>query len=209
MEKPTIRVATPDDARDLLNIYAPYVTDTAITFEYDVPSVLEFQERIRQTLKKYPYLVAEKDGRIVGYAYAGAFKDRAAYDWAVETTVYVDRNSKKQGIGKELYGALETALTLQHILNLNACIATPETEDEYLTRNSIQFHEHFGYRLVGEFRCCGYKFSRWYHMVWMEKHLAPHPQSPLPVKPFDEIREALAGASPPWWSSNALPVLCP
>lgn len=192
MKKTIIRIATPGDAGSLLSIYAPYVTDTAITFEYAVPSVHEFEERIRQTLKKYPFLAAQRNGEIVGYVYAGPLNKRAAYDWAVETSLYVRNDQKKQGIGKELYLALEQALTLQHIINLNACIACPEAEDEYLTRNSIQFHEHLGYRLIGEFHQCGYKFSRWYNMVWMEKHLGGHPKHPLPVKSFHEIREELS-----------------
>lgn len=180
-----VRVATERDAAALLQIYAPYVRKTAITFEYETPSVQEFTERITHTLRRYPYLVAEKNGEIVGYAYADAFKTRAAYDWAVETTVYVARDCKRQGIGRILYAALERALAAQHILNLNACIAFPEIEDAYLTRGSVAFHERLGYRMVGTFHQCGYKFGRWYDMVWMEKHLGAHVSDPVPVKPFD------------------------
>lgn len=103
----TIRTAVRQDAEALLQIYAPYVKNTAITFEYDVPSVEEFAGRISKVLQKYPYLVAEVNGEPVGYAYAGPFKERAAYDWAVETTVYVRENMKKSGIGRALYTALE------------------------------------------------------------------------------------------------------
>lgn len=186
-----IRIATEDDAEKLLKIYGYYVENTAITFEYDVPSVEEFQERIRRTLGKYPYLVSEQDGVIAGYAYAGPFKERSAYDWAVETTIYIDKDARKKGLGKELYLALEKVLALQNIVNLNACIGCPIVEDEYLTRNSICFHEHIGYRLVGEFHKCGYKFGRWYDMVWMEKCIAEHLDNPLPVRALDEIREEL------------------
>lgn len=186
-----IRIATEDDAERLLEIYAYYVEHTAITFEYEVPSVQEFRERIRRTLGKYPYLVSEQDGTIMGYAYAGAFKERSAYAWAVETTIYIAKDVRKKGFGKELYQALEEALALQNIINLNACIGCPIIEDEYLTRNSVQYHEHMGYRLVGEFYKCGYKFGRWYNMVWMEKCIADHPDRPLPVKVFDEVREEL------------------
>ena len=94
-------------------------------------------------------------------------------------------------MGRELYEALEHALFLQNILNVNACIAWPETEDEHLTKNSVQFHEHMGYRLVGEFYKCGYKFGRWYNMVWMEKHLGEHREHPEAVKRFEEIRDRL------------------
>lgn len=184
-----VRVATEKDAEELLQIYRPYVEGTVITFEYAVPSVEEFRHRIAHTLEKYPYLVAEEDGRIVGYAYAGAFKERAAYDWAVETTIYLAKGSRKKGMGRKLYDALEDALRMQHILNLNACIGYPEVEDEYLTKNSADFHAHLGYRLVGEFKQCGYKFGRWYNMVWMEKMIGEHGEKPEPVIPFPEVAE--------------------
>lgn len=184
----TVRMATVGDAAELLKIYAPYVEQTAITFEYEVPSLQEFASRIEHTLKKYPYLVAEKDGRIVGYAYAGSFNERAAYDWAVETSIYVDQNAKKMGIGRTLYEALEDVLKRQGILNLNACIGYPEHEDEYLTKNSVEFHAHLGYRFVGEFKQCGYKFGRWYNMVWMEKHIGEHGEIPVSVVPVTELR---------------------
>ena len=187
-----IRIAAPEDAPTLLAIYTPYVTDTAITFEYAVPSLSEFTERVRTTLQKYPYLVAEKDGRIAGYAYAGAFHPRAAYAWTAEASIYLDRSLRHRGLGEQLYGALEQVLRMQNILNLNACIAVPEEDDPYLTRNSLGFHTHMGYRLVGEFSHCGYKFRRWYNMVWMEKLLGEHPPQPAPVRPFPEIREDFA-----------------
>ena len=135
-----IRPAKPEDAEILLAIYAPYVEQTAITFEYEVPTVEEFRERIHNTLKKYPYLVAEQGGEPVGYAYVGPFHDRPAYDWAVETSIYVDQNKKRMGIGKKLHEALEEELRNRGFLNMNACIAYPAQEDEYLTRNSVEFH---------------------------------------------------------------------
>lgn len=186
-----IRTACPEDAKKLLAIYAPYVTGTAITFEYEVPSAEEFSGRIRHVLEKYPYLVAEKDGELLGYAYAGSFHAREAYSWAVETSIYVRQDRKRAGIGKKLYDALESVLKEQGILNMNACIAFPEEEDEYLTRNSVEFHEHLGYRFVGEFRKCGYKFDRWYHMVWMEKHIGDHKHDQPYPKRFDEIRDMI------------------
>ena len=137
----TIRVATPDDAKALLDLYAPYVEQTAITFEYEVPTVEEFRERIEHTLKRYPYLVAELDGAPVGYAYVSPFKERAAYDWSVETSIYVGMEYKRFGIGSKLYDALEKILKKQRILNVNACIAYPRQEDEYLTMDSVYFHE--------------------------------------------------------------------
>ena len=102
-----IRRATENDAEALLKIYAPYVEHTAITFEYEVPSVEEFRSRIRHTLEKYPYLVAEEDGELLGYAYVGPFHDRPAYDWAVETSIYVDERNIHKGVGGKLHDALE------------------------------------------------------------------------------------------------------
>lgn len=178
----TIRMANPADAQALLNIYAPYVINTAITFEYDVPSVEEFASRIAHTLEKYPYLIAEEGGNILGYAYASPFHDRPAYDWAVETSIYVDQNIKHRGIGRKLHDALESTLREQGILNMNACIAYPPEEDEHLDKNSVEFHAHMGYRLVGEFYKCGYKFNHWYNMVWMEKLIGEHLSDQKPPK---------------------------
>lgn len=182
----TIRMANPADAQALLNIYAPYVINTAITFEYDVPSVEEFASRIAHTLEKYPYLIAEEGGNILGYAYASPFHDRPAYDWAVETSIYVDQNIKHRGIGRKLHDALESTLREQGILNMNACIAYPPEEDEHLDKNSVEFHAHMGYRLVGEFYKCGYKFNRWYNMVWMEKLIGEHLSDQKPPK-FNQL----------------------
>lgn len=187
--KPAIRIATIDDAKELLNIYAPYVTDTAISFECDVPSLTEFEARIANILKKYPYLVAEYDGEILGYAYTHAFVGRAAYDWSAETTIYLSKSKVKMGVGRMLYEALERISQSQNILNLNACIGYPETPDEHLTLNSVQFHEHMGYRMVGTFHNCGYKFGTWYHMVWMEKMIGEHSPTPMPVIPFSELNK--------------------
>lgn len=167
-----IRLATADDAQALLDIYAPYVTDTAITFEYEVPSVDEFTQRITSTLRDYPYLVAEDNqGEILGYAYAHAYKERAAYDWSVEVTVYLSEAAKGQGIGKRLYQALEKELNKQNILILTACITGGNT-------HSIQFHEKLGYQQVGVFKQIGYKFDQWHDVYWLQKMLA-HPTVPM------------------------------
>ena len=189
--KPPIRVATTQDAEALLAIYAPYVEHTAVTFEYTVPTAEEFAGRIRHVLARYPYLIAEADGEILGYAYASAFHSRAAYDWAVEVSLYVNRDRRRTVIGGAPYEALERVLSVQNILNLNACIAYPEKENEYLTRDSVAFHQHFGYEMVGEFHQCGYKFNRWYNMVWMEKHIGAHVENQAKVKTFDEVREQI------------------
>lgn len=182
MSELVIRKATLEDAEALLKIYTYYVEKTVITFEYEVPSIEEFRGRIENTLKKYPYLVAEADGEIVGYAYAGVFKGRAAYDWAVETTIYLKNGVNGRGYGRKLYEALEEALKKMGILNLYACIGYPEENDEYLTKNSAEFHEHMGYKLIGQFNLCGFKFNRWYHMIWMEKMLGEHREDQAPVR---------------------------
>ena len=169
-----IRDAVLDDAARLVEIYAYYVEYTAITFEYVVPSLEEFRERMVRTMSRYPYLVAEEDGEVVGYAYAGPFVGREAYDWSCELTVYLDHMETKKGFGRLLYAALEEDLKKMGILNLYACIGLPEEEDEYLTRNSALFHAHMGFTEAGRFRKCGYKFGRWYDMIWMEKILGAH-----------------------------------
>lgn len=268
----TFRVARPEDAAALLAIYAPYVEETAITFEYEVPSVEAFRARIAHTLATYPYIVAveEQDanagtGRvdgapascidraeanagtghvddasasstpasgadaaagahrisehIIGYAYVGRLHERAAYDWSVETSIYVDRSARKHGLGRQLYERLEAILRAMNIINVNACIAYPGTmnvaadaasaadrsqtnlregasdrgvdigEDPYLNTNSPDFHAHLGYQLVGHFHACAYKFDRWYDMIWMEKWIAPHPTKPEAMIPFPALPE--------------------
>lgn len=181
----TIRNAVIDrDAERLLAIYAYYIRHTAITFEYDVPSLSVFKQRMASTMERYPYLVIEKEGIIQGYAYAGIFIDRAAYDWSCEITIYLDHQAQKQGLGRKLYGALEKALRQMGVLNLYACIAYPNEEDEYLDKNSAGFHAHLGFKTVGEFHQCGYKFGRWYNMIWMEKIIGEHQQAHQPVTAY-------------------------
>ncbi len=190
-EKVLIRRASEEDAQAILDVYAPYIKNTAITFEYEVPSLEEFRERIRSTLKKYPYLVAEKEGEILGYAYTGAFVGRAACDWSVETSIYLKETGTKMGVGKMLYNAIEKISKAQNIVNLNACIAVPDTEDEHLNFNSAQFHAHLGYQFVGKFHKCGYKFGNWYNLIWMEKAIGEHKKNPEPFIPFSELKEDL------------------
>ena len=184
MKEIVIRTATPVDAGALVSIYAPYVEKTEITFEYTVPSVEEFARRIECICKRYPYLVAELDGEIVGYAYASAFKERAAYAWSVETSIYVKEGIHGKGIGKALYTQLEEYLKRQNVTNINACITYPNPQ-------SIAFHERFGYKPVAHFTACGYKNGKWCDMIWMEKHIAPHMVPNLPFVPFENIKETL------------------
>lgn len=169
-----IRRATADDAGRLLSIYAPYVRQTAITFDYDVPTTEEFALSMNTISSKYPYIVAEDTSGIIGYAYAHEFKDRAAYQWSVESTIYLDMNCRHHGIGRQLYSRLEQMLRSQGILNMNACITCMDKADEYLPLDSIRFHETMGFRRCAHFHKCGYKFGRWYDMIWMEKMLGEH-----------------------------------
>lgn len=195
-----IRVATLADAARCHEIYVPYVRDTAVTFEYEPPTLDEFRTRMAKTLERYPYLVAERtgleapgangsDSRIVGYMYVSPFKARPAYDWAVETSIYVDRACRRGGVGRALHDAMERCLTAQGILNMEACIATTDVEDEHLTNDSWRFHERMGYRLVGEFRQCGFKYGRWWNMIWMERHIGEHRSDQPPITPFPQVRD--------------------
>lgn len=189
-----IRAATPDDATDLLAIYAPYVAETAITFEYDVPSVSEFCNRIEHTLAEgHPYLVMEGVTGLLGYAYTSPFVGRAAYQWSEETTIYLRHDMRGHGLGCRLYRALEDVCRLRGVFNLEACIGYAEPEDEHLTNASMRFHMRMGYRLVGRFYKCGYKFGTWYDMVWMERFLGQHSAVPVTPLRFDRLSdEALA-----------------
>ena len=161
-ENVKIQVASVEDAEELLAIYAPYVEKTAITFEYEVPSVEEFKGRIAHVLQRFPYLKAVEDGKILGYAYVSPFKERAAYGWSVETSIYVDENVKHKGVGRKLHEVLEAV-----------------------------FHAHMGYRMVGEFKKCGYKFDRWYNMVWMEYIIGEHQAHMTAPESFPQIRDRL------------------
>ena len=178
MSKISIRSATCEDAEELLRIYDYYVRETAITFEYVTPSVEEFRGRIKSTLEKFPYLVVEENGIILGYAYASAFHVREAYKWCVEMSIYLDKDAHARGLGRLIYEELERQLKEMGYLNLNACISFPDKEDEYLTFGSVRFHEKMGYSMVGEFHKCGFKFGRWYNMVWMEKIIGDHNSTP-------------------------------
>lgn len=190
-----IKTVNESDADELLKIYAPYVQNTAITFEYNVPGIAEFKSRIMNTLKKYPYLKAVRDGEIIGYAYLGEFKERDAYIHSAETSIYVKQKEHRSGAGRAMYEAIEKTAKMQNILNLNACIGVPRIEDEHLTLDSVKFHEKMGYTLVGKFNFSGYKFGTWYDMIWMEKMLGEHTNSPAGFRAFNTLKkEELASA---------------
>ena len=183
MENISIRPVTERDAAELLTIYVPYVTGTSVTYEYTVPSVEEFRERIRHTLRTYPYFAAVENGKIIGYTYAAPLHPRRAYLWSAEATVYLAQTERGRGVGRLLYERLEETLKRQRVQNINACIAYPNPA-------SIAFHEKMGYHMVGKFNDCAYKLGKWSGMVWMEKFLGGHENPPRPFLTYPEISAA-------------------
>lgn len=177
-----IKIATPDDAERLVEIYSYYVENTTVTFEYDVPTVEEFRQRIENTLKMFPYLVAEDNGLIIGYCYASPFKTRKAYGWSVETSIYVDKDSHSKGIGTLLYNKLEEYLKKQNIINTNAGISYPNDDSE-------AFHKKSGYKKVAHFEKVGYKLGKWVDVIWMEKSIGEHTDNPKEVILFSELKK--------------------
>ncbi|MCR5621467.1 MAG: GNAT family N-acetyltransferase [Treponema sp.] len=171
MGKLEIRDVRLEDAERLAEIYSYYVANTAVSFEYEVPTASEFRRRIAKTREKYPYLVCLDDGRLIGYVYAGAYSSREAYAWTVTTSIYVDRNCRRRGAGTLLYQELEKRLKAQGIVNLLAGVAYCDAEDEYLTHDSYKFHLKEGYTEVARMRTVGKKFDRWYDLVWLQKKI--------------------------------------
>lgn len=183
-----IRIAAIDDAEAIREIYAPYVLNTAVSFEYKVPSVEEFRKRIKNTLAEYPYLVAVENGMIVGYAYAGVFHARAAYKHCVELSIYIKQDYKCHGVGRHLYQRLEELLIKQNIYSVHACIAVPDGEDEHLTDDSEKFHKRMGFEIAGRHERCGYKLGKWYSVIWMDKVIGVRPDNPPEFIPFGRMR---------------------
>lgn len=181
MQNIVIRDVTLEDTKKLVEIYAPYVLNTAITFEYEVPTIEAFSQRIITICESYPYLVAEVDNEVVGYAYASAFHSRAAYQWCAEISIYLNKNMQQRGMGRKLYEELERRLKMQNIKNVNACITYPN-------ESSIAFHQHMGFKTVGHFHKCGYKLNQWWDMIWMEKMIDDHEEKP---KNFIKINKQL------------------
>ena len=176
-----IRTVQLDDAEAILKVYAPFITDTCISFEYVVPSVEEFVQRIASISAEYPYIVLEEDGEIVGYAYSHRYLERVAYSWDVEVTIYLAPKVQGKGLGVILYDALEKLMTLQNIKNLYSCI----TGDNV---HSIEMHRSMGYELIGTFPKAGFKHNRWLDVVWMAKAIGEKENAPLPFVPFAEVK---------------------
>ena len=175
-----IRTVQLSDAEAILKVYAPFITDTCISFEYVVPSVEEFAQRIASISAEYPYIVLEEDGEIVGYAYSHRYLERVAYGWDVEVTIYLAPKVQGKGLGVILYDALEKLMALQNIKNLYSCI----TGDNV---HSIEMHRSMGYELIGTFPKAGFKHDRWLEVVWMAKTIGEKENAPLPFVPFAEV----------------------
>jgi len=178
----SIRMADEHDAGEVLSVYAPFVANTVITFEYEVPDIVTFRKRMKNIQEEYPYLVCTKDGKIVGYAYASRHKERAAYQWNAELSVYVAEEYHGIGIGKALYASVIEILRAQNVQNVYGCVTTPNIKSEAL-------HRCFGFQLVGVYHGTGYKFGRWLDVAWFEKHTGAHETEPMPFKKIGDIEK--------------------
>jgi len=180
MKHVKIRLAEKADAPALLNIYAPYILNTSITFEYEVPSSVEFGARIETITKTFPWLICEIDGQAAGYIYAAPYKTRAAFQWDAEISVYLTPAFHRMGIASALYACLEAMITAQGYVNLYALITVPNPV-------SVNFHESKGFRPVCIYRSTGFKLGEWHDMTVLEKQLASLPDHPQPCKTFREL----------------------
>ena len=187
-----IRMASPADAPTMLAIYAPFVRDTTVSFELEVPCVEEFAERIREHVRNYAHIavVDEDTGAVAGYAYYSAFRERPAYCWSAEISVYLEPHVQGQGLGTELVNTLEELMRAQGIRMSEACITSSNDA-------SISFHRRMGYQLCGEHHACGYKLGQWLSVVWMEKRLNPLDEPPCMLQPLerDQAEEIIAVAN--------------
>lgn len=178
----TVRIATVNDAGQILEIYAPYVENTTISFETAVPTVEEMKQRITSVLASNPWLVIEEGDCILGYAYASRHRERAAYRWSVDISIYVRQACRGKGIGKALYTALIAILRLQGYYNVYAGICLPNPA-------SVGIHEYFGLRKIAQYNKVGYKFGQWHDVGWWELALREHavePEEPLPLNRLDD-----------------------
>ena len=175
-----IRLGRHEDAAAVLAIYGPIVDETPISFELEVPSIDEMAARIVDRQPTYPWLIAEDAGMVLGYAYAGRFAGRAAYDWSVETSVYVGAPARGRHVGTALYGALFALLTAQGFREAMAGIALPN-------KASVTLHERAGFSPVGVFRAAGWKMGAWHDVGWWQRTVGVPPPPPGPPTPLDEL----------------------
>lgn len=183
-----IRQVQLNDAEQILKVYTPFITDTCISFEYTVPSLEEFTQRIANISAEYPYIVLEDEGEIVGYAYAHRYLERAAYNWDVEVTIYLAPKVQGKGLGIALYDTLEKLMALQNIKNLYSCI----TGDNV---HSIEMHRSMGYEYIGTFPKAGFKHDRWLDVVWMAKVIGDREQAPQDFICFPDVNPELVEAT--------------
>lgn len=176
MSNPIVRAATTADAAALLDIYRPFVVETAVSFELAPPSVEEFAARIDTALRSYAWLVAEVDGRPIGYAYATSHRAREAYQWSVETSVYIDRTYRGQGVGKQLYVGLIPALLARGFCNAYAGATLPNDA-------SLALHRAVGFTTIGVFPSVGYKFGQWHDVIWWHLRLRTGPPGDARSRP--------------------------
>jgi phosphinothricin acetyltransferase len=181
-----IRPVTIEDAADICRIYAPAVTreDVATSFELEVPGPDEIAARIEKKMRIYPWLVFEDGGTIVGYAYADPHRDRAAYQWGAEVSVYVDQEHHRKGVGRQLYHALFEILKAQGVINLYAGITLPN-------QGSVFLHESLGFQQIGVYRSIGYKFGKAHDVGWWHLALREWPNDPSPIVPYSELDQRL------------------
>ena len=177
-----IRLATPEDSAVLLDIYAPFVRDTAVSFEYDVPTVAEFSTRIVNITPKYPWLVCEIDGRIVGYAYASRFSERKAYDWSVDASLYIHPDYHRKKIGVALYSCLLDLLKLQGFYSVYAVITG-------VNQRSLDFHQSLGFKPAGFYHNVGYKLNQWQDVQWLVLTITDYIKPPQKLKSIVEIKQ--------------------
>jgi phosphinothricin acetyltransferase len=177
-----VRVATPDDAAPIAEIYGALVRDTAITFEVIPPSAGEMRERIERTLYSFPWLVFEEGG-VLGYAYASRFRSREAYRWSVELSAYIREDSRRKGIGRVLCEGLLDLLGRQGFACALAGITLPNPP-------SVGLFESLGFERAGVLRRVGYKLGRWHDVGWWQRSLGGIAAAPDPPIPFVELRAA-------------------
>lgn len=181
---PTIRLASPDDAEQVQQIYAPYC-HTPISFESAPPSVEEIRARMVKLLGQYPWLICEETGQALGYAYASPHRERAAYRWSVDTSVYVRQGQHRRGIGRALYTSLLAMLPLQGYVNAYAGAALPNA-------GSVGLHLAMGFERVGIYREVGFKFGAWHDVGWFERPLQARPSEPGPLLSVEQVRHTPA-----------------
>lgn len=172
------RVASPSDASAMLDIYAPFVSDTSLTFELELPTVTAFAERIGNYLQRWPWLLAEENDRVAGYAYASQHRERAGYQWSVECSVYMHPDFQGTGVAKKLYQLLFNILKELGYRNVYAVINLPNDR-------SVAFHERLGFVYQFTFENVGYKLGRWKNVGWWMLQLNEYSEHPDPVKKFN------------------------